>query len=52
MRVVAADPKEFRLLAENRLDAGCMSSPGVIDNALLIRTKTHLYRVEAAKSAD
>lgn len=52
MRVVAADPKEFRLLAENKLDAGCMSSPGVIDNALLIRTKTHLYRVETGTSAD
>ncbi len=45
MRVVAADPKEFRLLAENQLDEGCMASPAVIDNDLLIRTKTHLYRL-------
>ncbi|HUG66627.1 MAG TPA: PQQ-binding-like beta-propeller repeat protein [Pirellulaceae bacterium] len=45
MRVVAADPKAFRLLAENQLDEGCMASPAVIDNDLLIRTKTHLYRI-------
>lgn len=45
MRVIAADPKEFRLLAENQLDDGCMASPAVIGNDLLIRTKTHLYRI-------
>lgn len=44
-RVVAADPKEFQLLAENPLDDGCMASPAVIGNDLLIRTKTHLYRI-------
>ena len=44
-RVVAADPREFRLLAENQLDDGCMASPAVIGNDLLIRTKTHLYRI-------
>ena len=44
-RVVAADPQEFRLLAENQLDDGCMASPAVIGNDLLIRTKTHLYRI-------
>ncbi len=49
-RVVAADPKEFRLLAENPLDDGCMASPAVIEDDLLIRTKTHLYRI--AKSND
>lgn len=51
MAVVAADPKEFRLLAENQLAGGCMSSPGVIDDALLIRTKTHLYRIENSTAA-
>ena len=45
-RVIAADPREFRLLAENRLDDGCMASPAVIGNALIVRTKTHLYRIE------
>lgn len=45
-RVVAADPREFRLLAENSLDAGCMASPAVLGNSLIVRTKTHLYRIE------
>ena len=34
-----------RLVAENQLDTGCMASPAVIGNDLLIRTKTHLYRI-------
>ena len=50
-RVIAADPKAFQLLASNKLDKGSMASPGVIDDALLIRTKSHLYRIEA-KSAE
>ncbi|NQU23301.1 MAG: PQQ-binding-like beta-propeller repeat protein [Candidatus Nealsonbacteria bacterium] len=45
-RVIEANPNEFRLLAENPLNDGCMASPAVIDNALIIRTKTHLYRIE------
>ncbi|MHC4176695.1 MAG: outer membrane protein assembly factor BamB family protein [Planctomycetota bacterium] len=45
-RVIEANPKEFRLLAENQLDAGCMASPAVLDDALIVRTKTHLYRIE------
>lgn len=47
-RVIAADPTKYELLAENKLDVGSMASPAVIDDALLIRTKTHLYRIEAA----
>ncbi len=46
MRVIASDPTRFRLLADNKLDAGCMASPAVVDNSLIIRTKTHLYRIE------
>jgi hypothetical protein len=30
----------------NQLDGGCMASPAVIENDLLIRTKTHLYRIK------
>lgn len=45
-RVIAADPTKFRLLAENHLDAGCMASPAVAGDALIVRTKTHLYRIE------
>jgi outer membrane protein assembly factor BamB len=45
-RVIEANPREFRLLAVNPLDAGCMASPAVIGDALIVRTKTHLYRIE------
>jgi outer membrane protein assembly factor BamB len=41
--------KEFKVLAENKLDAGCMASPAVSGNALFVRTKTHLYRIEEKK---
>jgi outer membrane protein assembly factor BamB len=43
--VVAAQP-EYKLLATNALDAGCMASPAVYDKAIYLRTKTHLYRIE------
>lgn len=36
----------FAKLAENKLEAGFMASPAVSGNALYLRTKTHLYRVE------
>ncbi len=45
-RVIEANPREFRLLAVNPLDDGCMASPAVIGDALIVRTKTHLYRIE------
>ena len=38
--------REFKVVAENELDAGCMGSPAVSGNALFVRTKTHLYRIE------
>ena len=38
--------REFEKLAENRLDAGFMASPAVAGDALFLRTKTHLYRIE------
>ncbi len=43
--VVRAAP-DFERLAENRFDAGFMASPAVSGKALILRTKTHLYRVE------
>ena len=42
--VAAAD--EFKKLAENQLESGFMASPAVDGNALILRTKTHLYRIE------
>jgi outer membrane protein assembly factor BamB len=38
--------REFKVLAKNKLDKGCMGSPAVSGNALFLRTLTHLYRIE------
>jgi outer membrane protein assembly factor BamB len=46
-KVAALAPgREFKQLAENKLDGGFMASPAVAGKALYLRTKTHLYRVE------
>lgn len=44
--VVIAAGRRFQVLAENKLDEGCMASPAVAGRALFVRTKTHLYRLE------
>lgn len=36
----------FQKVATNELEAGCMASPAVVGKALIVRTKTHLYRIE------
>ena len=36
----------FKVLAENLLDEGFMASPALEGNALFLRTKTHLYRID------
>ena len=38
--------RKFEALAVNHLDSGFMASPAVIGDALFLRTKTHLYRIE------
>lgn len=38
--------RQFRLLAENKLDDGFMASPAAAGRALYLRTRSHLYRVE------
>ena len=40
--------RTFAPIATNTLDVGCMASPAVDGSALYLRTKTHLYRIEAA----
>jgi outer membrane protein assembly factor BamB len=45
--VVKAAPV-FEVLAENHFEAGFMASPAVSDDALILRTKTHLYRVSGS----
>jgi outer membrane protein assembly factor BamB len=44
--VVFRAGRRFEIVAENRLDAGCMASPAVAGKSLYLRTKTHLYRIE------
>jgi outer membrane protein assembly factor BamB len=44
---VFASGREFKKLAESSLDrSGYMASPAVTDNALILRTRTYLYRIE------
>jgi hypothetical protein len=43
---VIAAAREFKKLAENSLADGFMASPAVSGDALILRTKSHLYRVE------
>ncbi|MHC4503479.1 MAG: outer membrane protein assembly factor BamB family protein [Planctomycetota bacterium] len=37
--------RNYQKLAENKLDAGFMASPAVVGDSLILRTKTHLYRI-------
>jgi outer membrane protein assembly factor BamB len=36
----------YKLLAENKLGDGFMASPAVVDKAFILRTRSHVYRVE------
>ena len=44
---VLAAGREFRKLSENLLADGFMASPAVADRALVLRTKSALYRIES-----
>ena len=44
--VVIAPGEEYEELAVNELASGFMASPAVVDKAILLRTETHLYRIE------
>jgi outer membrane protein assembly factor BamB len=46
--VVLKAGRTYDALATNTLESGCMASPAVSGKALFVRTKTHLYRLEAA----
>lgn len=43
--------RTYEVLAINKLSAGFMASPAVTGNALILRTKTHLYRIETVAEA-
>jgi outer membrane protein assembly factor BamB len=38
--------RQFKMIAENKLEDGFMASPAIAGKALFLRTKTHLYRIE------
>jgi outer membrane protein assembly factor BamB len=46
---VIAAGSEFRTLAVNRLDGQILASLAVSDGAIVIRTGTHLYRIDSAE---
>jgi hypothetical protein len=44
--------RSFEVLATNSLEDGFMASPAVAGKALILRTKTNLYRIEVAGSGN
>ncbi len=38
--------RALKVLAENQLGDGFMASPAVDGSALILRSRTHLYRIE------
>ncbi len=42
--------RTYEVLTKNTLEAGLMASPAVAGKALILRTKTHLYRIEEGAS--
>lgn len=44
--IVVAAEKEYRVLATNELDGALRASPAVVDSAIVLRSSTHLYRIE------
>lgn len=49
---VVAAGREFKVLAENKLEDGFMASPAVAGKSLFLRTKTHVYRIAAGRDAN
>jgi outer membrane protein assembly factor BamB len=43
---VISPERQYRELAVNTLDAGCMATPAISGRAIYLRTQTHLYRIE------
>jgi outer membrane protein assembly factor BamB len=41
--------RAFKVLSENFLEDGFMASPAADGNALFLRTRTHLYRIEESR---
>ncbi len=45
----SSENERCEILAENELENGCMASPAAVGNAVFLRTKTHLYRIEKSR---
>jgi outer membrane protein assembly factor BamB len=45
--VVVAASRDYKVLAKNKLGDGFMASPAVTGDSLILRSKSHLYRVQA-----
>ena len=45
--VIEPTPTKLTVLAQNKLADGMLASPVAVDKELYLRTKTHLYRIEA-----
>jgi outer membrane protein assembly factor BamB len=43
---VIAPGDQLKVLATNVLDDGCMASPAIVGNTMIVRTKKNLYRIE------
>jgi outer membrane protein assembly factor BamB len=43
--VLEPDRAGAHVVGTNQLPGGCMASPAVIDGTLIVRTRTHLYRI-------
>ena len=43
---VIAATDEYKLLSNNKLGDGFMASPAVYNNSLILRSRTHIYRIE------
>jgi outer membrane protein assembly factor BamB len=46
LTTVLAPGRKFEVLAENQLEDRVMATPAVAGNAFILRSKTHLYRIE------
>ena len=51
LTTVIAPGREFRVLAENQLEGRLMASPAITGDAIILRSKTHLYRLEETTAA-
>lgn len=45
--IILEPGRTYKELARNKLDAGCMATPAIVGQALIVRTETHLYRIES-----